>query len=186
MPCICKSLFYFLSHWRELNSWPLPYQGSALPLSYNGFYLAKNEREEHIASVRNFSSFFLLSGRRGSNPPPIAWKAIALPNELLPLVYFLWGRVDSNHRTLPRTDLQSVAIAAMRLPHAVPCGTCEPMEGFEPPTPRLQITCSGQLSYIGIFILSNNSSCLSVCKSTTNFQTCKLFLHFFLIFFFKQ
>ena len=28
----------------------------------------------------------------------------------------LWGRVDSNHRTLPRTDLQSVAIAAMRLP----------------------------------------------------------------------
>ena len=29
---------------------------------------------------------------------------------------FLWGRVDSNHRTHPRTDLQSVAIAAMRLP----------------------------------------------------------------------
>ena len=27
----------------------------------------------------------------------------------------------------------------------------EPMEGFEPTTPRLQITCSGQLSYIGIF-----------------------------------
>ena len=26
-----------------------------------------------------------MSGRRGSNPPPIAWKAIALPNELLPL-----------------------------------------------------------------------------------------------------
>ena len=30
------------------------------------------------------SCFPLLSGRRGSNPPPIAWKAIALPNELLP------------------------------------------------------------------------------------------------------
>ena len=26
------------------------------------------------------------SGRRGSNSPPIAWKAIALPNELLPLI----------------------------------------------------------------------------------------------------
>ena len=26
------------------------------------------------------------SGRRGSNPQPIAWKAIALPIELLPLV----------------------------------------------------------------------------------------------------
>ena len=25
----------------------------------------------------------------------------------------------------------------------------EPMEGVEPTTPRLQITCSGQLSYIG-------------------------------------
>ena len=25
-----------------------------------------------------------MSGRRGSNSPPIAWKAIALPNELLP------------------------------------------------------------------------------------------------------
>ncbi len=25
-----------------------------------------------------------MSGRRGSNPPPEAWKATALPNELLP------------------------------------------------------------------------------------------------------
>ncbi len=32
------------------------------------------------------TSFFFMSGRRGSNPPPIAWKAIALPNELLPLM----------------------------------------------------------------------------------------------------
>ena len=29
--------------------------------------------------------------------------------------------------------------------------TIEPMEGVEPTTPRLQITCSGQLSYIGNF-----------------------------------
>ena len=28
----------------------------------------------------------------------------------------------------------------------------EPMEGFEPPTSWLQISCSGQLSYIGLFI----------------------------------
>ncbi len=40
-----------------------------------------------------------LSGRRGSNPPPIAWKAIALPNELLPLDV-LWGEEDSNLRRL--------------------------------------------------------------------------------------
>ena len=30
--------------------------------------------------------------------------------------------------------------------------TFEPMEGIEPTTPRLQITCSGQLSYIGIIV----------------------------------
>ena len=63
---------------------------------------------------------FRWSGRRVSNPLPAAWKAAALPNELLPQVktfpQSLWGRVDSNHRTPKRTDLQSVAIAAMRLP----------------------------------------------------------------------
>ncbi len=29
------------------------------------------------------------SGRRGSNPRPTAWKAVALPTELLPLIYTL-------------------------------------------------------------------------------------------------
>ncbi len=58
-----------------------------------------------------------MSGRRGSNSPPIAWKAIALPNELLPLVEFVkvtqknliqwWGRMDSNHRRRTPADLQS-------------------------------------------------------------------------------
>ena len=55
------------SRWRDLNSRPLPYQGSALPLSYTGV---------------------VLSGRRGSNPRPLAWKANALPTELLPLFRF--------------------------------------------------------------------------------------------------
>ena len=36
--------------------------------------------------MRFLTERLLLSGRRGSNPPPIAWKAIALPNELLPLM----------------------------------------------------------------------------------------------------
>ncbi len=38
----------------------------------------------------------LLSGRRDSNSRPIAWKAIALPTELLPLgrlfVFFTWDK----------------------------------------------------------------------------------------------
>ena len=49
-------------------------------------------------------------------------------------------------------DLQSAAIAAMRSSRYVfdtAFGRFEPIEGFEPTTPRLQITCSGQLSYIG-------------------------------------
>ena len=35
----------------------------------------------------------------------------------------------------------------------------EPMEGFEPTTPRLQITCSGQLSYIGNVFGSRQEVC---------------------------
>ena len=49
-------------------------------------------------------------------------------------------------------DLQSAAIAAMRSSRYffdTAFGRFEPIEGFEPTTPRLQITCSGQLSYIG-------------------------------------
>ena len=44
----------------------------------------------------------------------------------------LWGRVDSNHRTDTRTDLQSVAIATMRLPRVFQI--TEPVDGLEPPT----------------------------------------------------
>ena len=55
-----------LSRRGELNPRPLPYQGSALPLSYSGLKV--------------------VSGRRSSNPRPLAWKANALPTELLPLI----------------------------------------------------------------------------------------------------
>ena len=44
-----------------------------------------------------------MSGRRGSNPPPEAWKASALPNELLPHSFTRtpwWGEEDSNLRRL--------------------------------------------------------------------------------------
>ena len=54
------------------------------------------------------------SGRRGSNPRPIAWKAIALPTELLPLTKchhaaFIWSEVwgsNPSWQLLP-ADLQS-------------------------------------------------------------------------------
>ena len=106
----------------------------------------------------------LLSGRRGSNPPPIAWKAIALPNELLPpahLSAYLWGRVDSNHRTLPRTDLQSVAIAAMRLPQYfvrlpnLKSAGLRADEGTRTPDRLITNQLLYQLSYIG-FLMFNS------------------------------
>ena len=38
-----------------------------------------------------------MSGRRASNPQPIAWKAIALPIELLPLIDFsMLDLINSN------------------------------------------------------------------------------------------
>ena len=106
-----------------------------------------------------------LSGRRGSNPRPSAWKADALPTELLPQFFFSkgqsfqkksptpkiglsWEKMDSNHRRYKPADLQSAPFGHSGiLPKFL--RTFEPMEGIEPTTPRLQITCSGQLSYIG-------------------------------------
>ena len=91
------------------------------------------------------------SGKRGSNSRPSAWKADALPTELLPQIS---GGGRWTRTTEPEgADLQSAAIAAMRSPQVSRNSfrRLEPKEGFEPTTPRLQITCSGQLSYIGSF-----------------------------------
>ena len=48
------------------------------------------------------------SGRRGSNPRPSAWKADALPTELLP--HYVWGEKDSNLRRRAPADLQSAPV----------------------------------------------------------------------------
>ena len=113
----------------------------------------------------------LLSGRRGSNPPPIAWKAIALPNELLPLIRFrfwflrvkistpvaMWGEKDSNLRSFRNGFTVRPIWPLWYLPFSESlnsslCKRTKPMEGFEPPTHWLQISSSGQLSYIGKII----------------------------------
>jgi hypothetical protein len=65
-----------------------------------------------------------LSGRRGSNPPPIAWKAIALPNELLPLVdlqFTIWELLQlliNNSKTVFRK--RSVGGGGFEPPKASP------------------------------------------------------------------
>ena len=64
-----------------------------------------------------------------------------------------WAEKDSNLRSDYAADLQSAAIATMRtsqnMLYNMSKPLFEPIEGFEPTTPRLQITCSSQLSYIG-------------------------------------
>ena len=118
-----------------------------------------------------------MSGRRGSNSRPLAWKANALSTELLPQKQtaserFLMSSSDvcnpdrfiiSGKRWIRTTE--GVRQQIYSLPHLATLVSSqflllqldlprlqvrEPMEGFEPTTPRLQITCSGQLSYIGI------------------------------------
>ena len=46
-----------------------------------------------IATFKNINTNLAhQSGRRGSNPRPSAWKADALPTELLPLLFFIYSR----------------------------------------------------------------------------------------------
>ena len=114
-----------------------------------------------------------MSGRRGSNSRPIAWKAIALSTELLPQKYtvqslhhqlFIDELCNSNRRQkkVGRDGFEPPKVKTSRftvcpiwplwyLPDFDWClERWEPMEGFEPPTSWLQISCSGQLSYIGV------------------------------------
>src|SRR5262249_39253242 len=63
---------------RDLNPRPHPYQGCALPLSYLGSRLTGRKT---------------WSGRRDSNSRHSAWKADALPTELLPPITGAWGRI---------------------------------------------------------------------------------------------
>ena len=131
-----------------------------------------------------------LSGRRGSNPRPSAWKADALPTELLPLKKSpKTCRASCGRRWIRTTEGINQQIYS--LPHLATLvfsqnslRTFEPMEGIEPTTPRLQITCSGQLSYIGNIVLSSFRKLVFV----TGLQRYALFLIlqnfsiFFLIF----
>ena len=126
-----------------------------------------------------------LSGKRGSNSRPSAWKADALPTELLPLSGLFQGFVGGGGLEPPNpegADLQSAAIATMRTSQA--CFSIfqipfEPIEGFEPTTPRLQITCSGQLSYIGSSV--DPSSPKGTAKVEIFFELANNFQEIFII-----
>jgi len=56
----------------------------SLPRKYSTSEL---HRQNHMGKpFAQFPHLNILSGRRGSNPRPAAWKAAALPTELLPLI----------------------------------------------------------------------------------------------------
>ena len=140
------------------------------------------------------------SGRRGSNPRPSAWKADALPTELLPQfpsekIFFkrkarsVFYRAFGGRRWIRTTEGINQQIYS--LPHLATLvfsqnslRTFEPMEGIEPTTPRLQITCSGQLSYIGnvVFCPFGRFVSLRDCKGRHYFLFSKTFSSFLNIF----
>ena len=150
----------------ELTTSSLPRKCSTTELQQlNVKHWAFKKRDDHAFGVTA-----LWSGRPGSNRPPSAWKADALPNELLPLLliyyilknYFILLLKSSLQKNVGREGFEPSKQLSNRftvcpiwplwyLPDSI-TQKKEPMEGFEPPTSWLQISCSGQLSYIGLSV----------------------------------
>ena len=86
----------------------------SLPRKYSTTELHRRRNQKLIAILHSdnneiqysYKQIYTMSGRRDSNPRPIAWKAIALPAELLPHEIW-WGEKDSNFRSHKTADLQS-------------------------------------------------------------------------------
>ena len=99
-------------------------------------------------------------------------------------VSFSWGKVDSNHRTHPRTDLQSVAIAAMQFPRETNFKELGATRGIRTPDPLItnQLLWPTELQW---HRPSELLSAKSDCKDTTNFNTNHHLKTFFLFFFNK-
>ena len=72
-----------MSCYRELNSGPLPYQGSALPLSYNSNQIRAEDGTQtrdpqlgrlmlyQLSYFRNLKAVFNLVGKDGFEPPKV-------------------------------------------------------------------------------------------------------------------
>gem|GEM_PF-623693 len=186
------SVYWLLSQCRDLNPRPLPYQGSALPLSYIGLFSGGKTRNRtspnsyHRAGDETRTrdpqlGRLMLYQLSYSRLFPIVSNCFQLfpivSNcfQLFPIVsaFVSGGRTrnssgESRIRTceVVRQQIYSLPRLAtsvsprlrtkpLRIPFGCPsrcfcCAFDEPVEGFEPPTCRLQISCSGQLSYTGI------------------------------------
>ena len=106
--------------WRGSNARPLPYQGSALPLSHMGIDTGLGTHSLLSSSTQARSDrlvfFAFLERETGIEPASSAWKAGVLPLNYSrpgePLAtcqpeFVWWRRLDSNQRRRKPTDLQS-------------------------------------------------------------------------------
>ena len=112
-------------------------------------------------------SLAVVSGRRGSNPRPIAWKAIALPTELLPHnsgkkltnpFQRVWAGVDSNHWSRKTADLQSAPFGRsgtcpLCFSQSNDLSTDGAREGTRTPDQLITNQLLYQLSYSGLYRL---------------------------------
>src|SRR6056297_19414 len=97
------------------------------------------------------------SGRRNSNPRPSAWKADALPTELLPLLS-QWGGQDSNLRRRMPADLQSAPVGRFGTSPII-----HMLSRWRDSNPRpadYKSAALDQLSYIGFNISQNEKELL--------------------------
>ena len=156
--------FYFVPTMRfELTTSSLPRKRSTPELSRLG-------KKNHIPLIWNViflerktgvePATFSLEGWRSTNwaTSAICVYKLLLVNGVQIYKIFLnlqikfikkWGEQDSNLRSRKTAELQSDPFGHSGISPLVFFINYEPPEGFEPTTPRLQITCSGQLSYGG-------------------------------------
>ena len=152
-----------------MNSRPLPYQGSALPLSYTGVVGAEDEvrtRDPQLGRLMLYRlSYFRFSKQK---PDHQVYRAFSGRR---------WIRTTEgiNQQIYSLPHLATLVFSQNSL------RTFEPMEGIEPTTPRLQITCSGQLSYIGNIVLTRSGGLFpkGIAKVDIFFNSAKLFNLFF-------
>ena len=119
------------------------------------------------------------SGRRVSNPLPTAWKAVALPNELLPL-FFEWERKDSNLRRLRQQIYSLPHLAALELSQKKRAGrrirTADQLI-------TNQLLWPTELHRLFLVYFQSTFSLLRDCKNTTFFFTKIKNIHFFIFFY---
>ena len=139
-----------------------------------------------MGAVRHVTAFW--SGRRGSNPPPIAWKAIALPNELLPPVEVLAfvgeGGLEPPNSSEDRFTVCCNCRYATPPTSMHPAGSAESPSRWRDSNPRQADYKSATLPTELHRLISTFQTTLffhkSECKNTTFSKTYKVFFHFLL------